>query len=198
MRLDRALEALEEGEAERLVAQIVIVDHLGGTQRDQGRVVVGGVTPRVERQGALEHRHGVVGGPCEVEELVLTVGIGDQRRAIGTRRADAVVIASPVYWFTVSAQAKLFIDRGFYPLGGPEGHALTGREFGFILTYADSDPFTSGAVNALHTFQDIARYIEARVVGTVYGSATEAGEIREQQDVMGRAYELGKRLGEGA
>jgi len=27
------------------------------------------------------------------------------------READALVIASPVYWFTVSAQTKLFMDR---------------------------------------------------------------------------------------
>ena len=27
------------------------------------------------------------------------------------RQADAVVIASPIYWFTVSAQTKLFMDR---------------------------------------------------------------------------------------
>ena len=28
------------------------------------------------------------------------------------RAADAIVIASPIYWFTVSAQTKLFMDRG--------------------------------------------------------------------------------------
>jgi multimeric flavodoxin WrbA len=120
-----------------------------------------------------------------------------QRVYPGLRRADAVVIASPVYWFTVTAQAKLFIDRGFYALGGPEGHALAGRQLGLILTYGDSDPFASGAVNALHTFQDIARYLDAAIVGTVCGSAMDAGEIRKQQHVMDQAYELGKRLGMG-
>ena len=33
------------------------------------------------------------------------------------RAADAIVIATPVYWFTLSAQAKLFIDRWYALLG---------------------------------------------------------------------------------
>ena len=113
------------------------------------------------------------------------------------RRAAAVVIASPVYWFTISAQAKLFIDRGFYPLGGPEGHALADKQLALILTYGDSDPFASGAVNALRTFQDMARYLGAEIAGTVCASAMGAGEVREQQRVMDQAYELGRRLGTG-
>ena len=40
------------------------------------------------------------------------------------RAADSIVIASPVYWFTLSAQAKLCIDR-WYALEGPEGSALS-------------------------------------------------------------------------
>ena len=69
------------------------------------------------------------------------------------RRADALVIASPIYWFNVSAQTKLFIDR-CYALGSPQGHALAGKRIGIVLTYADADPFVSGAVNALRAFQD--------------------------------------------
>jgi len=109
------------------------------------------------------------------------------------RQADGIVIASPVYWFTVSAQTKLFMDR-WYALGGPEGYALKGKKFGIVLTYADSDPFTSGAVNALRTFQDALRFIEAPLVGMVYGSAWEAGEIKDNREVMEKAYDLGRKL----
>ena len=109
------------------------------------------------------------------------------------RRADAIVIASPIYWFTVSAQTKMFMDR-WYSLGGPKGYALRGKRFGIVLTYADSDPFNSGAVNALRTFQDALNFIEAKIVGMVYGSAWEAGKIRENREVMAKAYELGKKM----
>ncbi|HSR11602.1 MAG TPA: flavodoxin family protein [Thermodesulfobacteriota bacterium] len=109
------------------------------------------------------------------------------------READVIVIAGPVYWFTVSAQTKLFMDR-WYALGGPEGHAFKGKRFGIVLTYADTDPFSSGAVNALRTFQDALNYVGASVVGMVYGSAWEAGEIKKNKELLEKAFNLGKQL----
>jgi multimeric flavodoxin WrbA len=109
------------------------------------------------------------------------------------RSADAIVIASPIYWFTFSAQTKLFIDR-WYGLGSEEGYALSGKKFALLLSYADADPFLSGAVNALRTFQDALRFIEADLVGMVYGSASEAGEIKKNKALMKEAYELGRKL----
>lgn len=113
------------------------------------------------------------------------------------QRADAIVIASPIYWFTVSAQTKLFIDR-WYALEGQPGNALAGKQIGVVLTYGDSDPFTSGAVNAIHTLQDICRYIGADVAGIVYGSASKEGEIQSQPGLLEKAYQLGQKLGAGA
>ena len=112
------------------------------------------------------------------------------------RQADALVIASPIYWFTVSAQTKLFMDR-CYALGGPEGNAIAGKRIGIVLTYADPDPFSSGAVNALRMFQDGFRYVGAEIVGMIYGSAGKAGEIQQNRDLMEKAFQLGKRLGSG-
>jgi multimeric flavodoxin WrbA len=109
------------------------------------------------------------------------------------RRADAIVIASPIYWFTFNAQTKLFIDR-WYALQGSSGNVLAGKQIGVVLTYGDTDPFTSGAVNAIRTFQDICRYIGADMAGIVYGSATKEGEIRDQPDLLERAFKLGQQL----
>ena len=117
------------------------------------------------------------------------------------READAVVYASPIYWFTVSAQMKLFMDR-CYGLGGDsdeiEYHALAGKRIGIVLTYGGDDPFDSGAVNAIRTFQDMFNYIPAEIAGIVYGYALDAGKIRQNQEVMKEAYELGRELGSGA
>ena len=110
------------------------------------------------------------------------------------RAADVIVIASPIYWFTVSAQTKLFIDR-CYALGGPQGYALEGKQIGIVLAYGDSDPYNSGAVNAIRTFQDAFNFVGAELAGMVYGSATDAGEIAENQKLMEAAYQLGERLG---
>jgi multimeric flavodoxin WrbA len=112
--------------------------------------------------------------------------------------ADAIVYASPIYWFTVSAQLKLFMDRCYSMVGGSDyvgEHALAGKRIGVVLTYGGDDPFDSGAVNAIRTFQDIFNYIPAEIVGLVYGHGSGAGELRDSRDVMERAYELGRKLG---
>jgi multimeric flavodoxin WrbA len=112
------------------------------------------------------------------------------------RRADVIVIASPIYWFTFSAQTKLFMDR-WYGLGGNEGYALAGKKFAVLLSYADADPFLSGAVNALRTLQDALQFIQADLAGMVYGSASEAGEIKKNKALMKEAYDLGLKLAKG-
>ena len=110
---------------------------------------------------------------------------------------DALVLASPVYWFTAAAQMKTFMDR-WYAFGGDQAYAaLAGKQVGIVLTYGDLDPFSSGAVNALRTFQDSFRYVGAEIVGTVYGSANEPGEIRSNRAVMEKANQLGKQLATG-
>jgi multimeric flavodoxin WrbA len=133
---------------------------------------------------------------CQEETDQLCVIDDDMQTLYGkVEQADTLVIATPVYWFTVSAQTKLFMDR-LYALGGPDGYSvLEGKRIGIILAYADPDPFVSGAVNALRTFQDAFRYVGADIVGMVYGSASKAGEIKQNKDVMEKAYQLGGELG---
>jgi multimeric flavodoxin WrbA len=109
------------------------------------------------------------------------------------RTADVIVIASPIYWFTFSAQTKLFMDR-WYGLGGNQGYALAGKKFAVLLSYADADPFLSGAVNALRTLQDALQFLQADLVGMVYGSASGAGEIKMNKALMKEAYELGLKI----
>ncbi|MFC2033303.1 flavodoxin family protein [Chloroflexota bacterium] len=110
--------------------------------------------------------------------------------------ADALVIASPIYYFTISAQTKLFMDR-WYSLGVEKDSAINGKQVGIILTYAGSGPFTSGAVNAIRTFQDTFDYLGANLVSIVYGKASEAGEIKAERDLMEKAYKMGQQLAVG-
>lgn len=112
------------------------------------------------------------------------------------RKAEAIIIASPIYWFTMSAQTKLFIDR-WYALESPQGNALKGKQFGILLTYGDSDPYNSGAVNAIRTFQDMLRYIGGNLNGIVYGTAMDEGDVQKQPGLLDRAYQLGEKLALG-
>ncbi|MBU2551342.1 MAG: flavodoxin family protein [Proteobacteria bacterium] len=106
--------------------------------------------------------------------------------------ASAWVIASPVFWFTMSAQTKLFMDRCFALMAyGPEAFR---KRIAIAMTFGDTDPFTSGCVNALRTFQDCFRYVGAKITGMVYGSAMEAGQIESNASVLAQAEALGRKL----
>jgi len=108
-------------------------------------------------------------------------------------KADAWVIASPVYWFTMSAQTKIFMDR-CYALPAYAKNPFAGKRIAIAMSYGDADAVKSGCVNALRTFQDAYRYTRSKIVGMVYGSAMKAGEIANNEVLMREAEELGKLL----
>ena len=110
--------------------------------------------------------------------------------------ADAWVFASPVYWFSMSSQTKLALDRCFALLAYGND-VFVGKRIAVAMSYGDTDPFNSGCVNALRTFQDAFAYAGAKMVGMVYGSAEAPGEIASNQDLMQRAEALGQKLVKG-
>jgi multimeric flavodoxin WrbA len=111
-------------------------------------------------------------------------------------RADALVIVSPIYWYTISAQTKLWIDRCYALVMDPEGDRTEGKDFAAILTYAQPDIESSGAINALGMLADI--FERGILAGIVHGSAYHAGDIKQQPALFDRAYDLGRRLGADA
>lgn len=107
--------------------------------------------------------------------------------------ADAWVIASPVYWFNMSAQTKIFMDR-LFALPAYQKDAFYGKRIAIAMTYGDVDPFASGCINALRCFQDAFGYTKSKIVGMVYGSALGAGEIKKNDALLKEAQDLGKKL----
>nr|MDO8088888.1 flavodoxin family protein [Candidatus Sigynarchaeum springense] len=108
-------------------------------------------------------------------------------------QADAIVLATPTYWFNMSAQLKTFIDRTYaMEKGGKYG--FSGKTFGIIMTYADVDAFAAGAVNALRSFQDMCAFVGSRIAGIVHGSAEHPGDIKKDGAALKAAFDLGKKL----
>jgi len=112
--------------------------------------------------------------------------------------ADALIIASPVYWFNMSAQTKIFMDRCIALFNeNPEKSSLYGKKIAIAMSYGDKDAFCSGCINALRTFQDAYNFVGADIVGMVYGSAEEPGEIASNTGLMQDAEALGEKLVSG-
>lgn len=109
--------------------------------------------------------------------------------------ADAFILATPVYWCSMSAQLKTFIDRT-YPLVDMKtfSSVFTGRKIALALSYADPDVLTSGAMNVVRTFQDILNFSKGECIGVLHGSAYGAGDIKADKKLLDAAYETGKKF----
>ncbi|MCR4395642.1 MAG: flavodoxin family protein [Candidatus Saccharicenans sp.] len=109
------------------------------------------------------------------------------------QQAEAIILAHPVYWFTINAQTKLFIDR-WYAFGADEYRCFKDKKVGLILTYADQDVFSSGGVNALRAYQDIFSYLGAEISGMVYATSAGPGQVKKNKTALKEAYNLGREL----
>jgi CubicO group peptidase (beta-lactamase class C family)/multimeric flavodoxin WrbA len=108
--------------------------------------------------------------------------------------ADAIILATPVYWFTYSAQLKLCTDR-WYAFQGNGWKDVSHKKFGILLAYGDTDLNTSGGINAVHTFETMCRYLKSEIVGIVHGSLSDVGDAEKHPELLQQAYDLGKQLG---
>ncbi len=147
--------------------------------------------------------HGLDIRPCDACDLCLEQAgacvIEDDMQGLYPKILDAgaIVLASPVYWFTISAQLKLCIDR-WYALQATRRESFRGKQAGLILTFGDTDLYTSGGINAIHTFDSMLRYLKMDLAGMVYGSLMDVGDAHKQPALMDQAYQLGLRLGQAA
>lgn len=101
-------------------------------------------------------------------------------------KADVIVLATPVYFYTMSAQMKTLIDRccGRYTEMG-------NKEFYFIATAAEGD--RKLMERTIDTFQGFLDCLENPVIkGVVYGAGVwHTGEINDKP-AMREAYEMGR------
>jgi len=143
--------------------------------------------------------HGLDIRPCDACDLCKEPGSGcvieDDMQPLYPKlaKAEAILLASPIYWFTISAQLKLCLDR-CYAFQSSRWAEMSGKPFGIILTYGDTDLYTSGGINAIHTFETMARFLNGKIVGIVHGSVNDAGEVERHPELLNQAFQLGIQL----
>ena len=102
--------------------------------------------------------------------------------------ADIIVLASPIYFYSMTAQMKTLIDRtyAFY-------QQLAGKTFYFLVTCGAPDAsYTETMLASLRGFTCCVP--DAKEGGVVLGTgAMEAGDIRSS-DAMQQAYQMGKNV----
>ena len=102
--------------------------------------------------------------------------------------ADVIVLASPVYFYTMCAQMKAVIDRTV-----ARYTALSGKEFYFIVTAADDNKAAlERTVEGFRGFTDCLS--SAKEKGVIYGGgAWQRGDIKSTK-AMAEAYTMGGRV----
>lgn len=105
------------------------------------------------------------------------------------KASNVIVLATPVYFYTMDAQLKTMIDR---TLGGAQTPGLENKEFYLIATAAD------GKAEIERTIDGIRGYLEclpgAIEKGVIYGAGVwQLGDIQNLPAVQ-EAYEMGKSI----
>lgn len=100
--------------------------------------------------------------------------------------ADVIVLASPVYFYSMTGQMKILIDRTYN-----HEKDLAGKEFYYIVTSTDRDP--EALDGTIEGFRGFARCLYRSVErGIVRGNgARERGAVLNHP-AMREAYEMGK------
>lgn len=99
--------------------------------------------------------------------------------------ADVIVLASPVYFYSIDAQLKALIDRTV-----ARWLKVKNKEFYYIMTAADKE--SAAMETTLACFRGYADCVEgAKEMGVVYGTGVyEKGKVQNTK-AMSEAYEMG-------
>ena len=102
--------------------------------------------------------------------------------------ADVIVLASPVYFYSIDAQLKAVIDRTV-----ARWLEVENKEFYYIVTCADTEK--SATLTTLDCFRGYADCVEgAKECGVIYGTGVyEKGKI-EGTPAYKNAYEMGRKV----
>lgn len=101
---------------------------------------------------------------------------------------DVLVLASPVYFYSINAQLKAVIDRSVC-----RWMEVKNKEMYYIMTAADEEKTSMDTT--LACFRGYADCVEGAVEkGIIYGTGVyHAGEVKGKA-VMQEAYEMGKNI----
>jgi multimeric flavodoxin WrbA len=113
--------------------------------------------------------------------------------------ADALVLATPLYWYGMSGALKTFIDRFFchisasHPDGARVRETLVRKRVALVISAEESYLGASAGIAA--SMQELSRYLHWQLVGMVVGVGNTRGEVRrDPADPIGAAQALGARL----
>ncbi|QGV78405.1 flavodoxin family protein [Streptomyces ficellus] len=110
----------------------------------------------------------------------------DLRRA--TLAATDVVLVSPLYWYTVSAQTKRYLDywSGWLTAPGSDfKERMAGRTLWGVTVMAHEEEVVADGM--LTTLNNSAAYMGMRFGGVLFGNGSRPGQVRGDEAALLRA-----------
>ncbi|GAA1930278.1 NAD(P)H-dependent oxidoreductase [Streptomyces durmitorensis] len=105
-----------------------------------------------------------------------------------TIEATDIVIASPLYWYSVSATTKRYLDywSGWLRIPGVDFKAtLTGRTLWGVTALADKEPVVAEPL--VGTLRNSAAYLGMRFGGVLLGNGSKPGDVLKDERALTEA-----------
>lgn len=105
--------------------------------------------------------------------------------------AELLVFATPIYYFSMTAQMKTFLDR----LYAVHFEKWKKKQIVLLMTYGGDDEEDSGAVNLVRIIEYLAEHTGAKFVDR-FGVSTQMrpNSVEENDQILNAAYEFGRKL----
>lgn len=105
--------------------------------------------------------------------------------------ADVIAFASPIYYFSISAQLKCVIDR-FYGLNTLKDKMFGNKKCVLLTVQGQKSPYAS--IPSMAMYQDILGLYQWEDLGQIHACGIAAAEAVNGTDYLRQAYELGKSI----
>ena len=139
---------------------------------------------------AFKNVHPCIGcGFCQKNERVCVFKDDMQELNPELLKAEAVVFASPIYYYDINAQIKAVIDR-FYA----NNSVLKGADKKAILMLTYGDETEESAEGAIASFKGMIKYLEWENAGIISAKGCYVLDDVINSEYPKQAYELGKSL----
>lgn len=108
---------------------------------------------------------------------------------------DALLFATPLYWYGMSGRLKNFIDRWSQSLRSDKysfKESMKGKKIYLVVVGGKASPIT--ALPLIQQFQLIAQFMEMEFNGYVIGKGVKPLEVLDDEDSVIAAKQLGKKI----
>jgi multimeric flavodoxin WrbA len=109
------------------------------------------------------------------------------------KKADAWVIGTPVYWFTMSAQLKTPLDRLFAFAHDPDANPFKGKRAAVVTLSGDPDAREMGKT-IFESFKMAFDYLKVKFAGRLALQGVDATDVKSRWSGYAPARRLGAKL----